>query len=137
MYAFQVVRGSMVFARMAPKMALSNFFVQSRLASTAETTKAPNAWVSHVKAYALQHGTSYRDSLKLARATYTRASVPPPAVDAPSGDGVLVIPEDDEQLDPHWRAMESRVKSRRTKKVGEGPRGRGTVRPSAWDHEHV
>lgn len=126
-----------MFARMAPKLALSMPRMQTRLASTTEATKAPNVWVNHVKAYALQHGTSYRDSLKLARATYTRPSAPLPAVDASREERVLMIPEDDEQLDPHWRAMESRVKSRRTKKVGEGPRGRGTVRPSAWDHEHV
>ena len=38
-------------------------------------------------------------------------------------------------LQDHWRAMENRVKHRKTKK--DGPRGRVGLRPSAWDHENV
>ena len=40
-----------------------------------------------------------------------------------------------QEVQDHWRAMENRVKHRKTKK--EGPRGRSGLRPSAWDHENV
>ena len=47
----------------------------------------------------------------------------------------LIIPNDDEELQAHWRSMESRIKRRKTKTTG--PRGRTGLRPSAWDHENV
>ena len=33
--------------------------------------RKPNAWIQHVKAYASQHGVSYRDAIKSAKASYT------------------------------------------------------------------
>lgn len=105
-----------------------------------------SAWVNYVRAYALDHGKTYNESVKLARASYKEqqaeegvaiyvSTVSAPEKLPPAED--LVVPEDDEQLQDHWRAMERRVKLRKTKQVGEGPRGRSTVRPSAWDHENV
>ena len=43
----------------------------------------------------------------------------------------------DDDLQPQWRALEHRVNQRKTKKIGEGPRGRSPRRPGAWDHESV
>ena len=43
--------------------------------------------------------------------------------------------EDDDNLQGHWRSLESRVVKRKTKK--EGPRGRRGLKQTAWDHEHV
>lgn len=117
----------------------------SAVDASADAGKA-SAWVNYVRAYALDHGKSYKESVKLARASYKEQQseegvaiyVSPKAVPnklVPLAE--LVVPEDDEQLQDHWRAMERRVKMRKTKQVGEGPRGRSPVRPSAWDHENV
>lgn len=46
-----------------------------------------------------------------------------------------LVPDDEEKLQDHWRAMENRVKLRKSKK--DGPRGRTGLRTTAWDHENV
>ena len=46
--------------------------------------------------------------------------------------------EDEEELQPHWAAMEKRVIFRKLKpKDGENKAVRGRRLPSAWDHENV
>ena len=46
--------------------------------------------------------------------------------------------KDDEELQPHWAAMEKRVIFRKLKpKTGENKAVRGKRNPSAWDHENV
>lgn len=49
----------------------------------------------------------------------------------------LTIIDREEELQPQWKALESRVNNRRTKKIGDGPQGRSPRRPSAWDHNVV
>jgi hypothetical protein len=41
--------------------------------------------------------------------------------------------EEEVELHPHWASMEKRVRNRKPREVGDGPSGRGFVRPSAWD----
>ena len=48
-----------------------------------------------------------------------------------------VIIEETEELQPHWAAMERRVKRKVPKLPGEGPQGRLNRRNSAWDAEYV
>ena len=45
--------------------------------------------------------------------------------------------EETEELQPHWAAMERRVKQKAPKLPGEGPQGRSNRRTSAWDAEYV
>ncbi len=40
------------------------------------------------------------------------------------------ISNDDDNIDPHWKMMESRVINRRTRKKGEGKSGRSEVPPT-------
>ena len=54
-----------------------------------------------------------------------------------AGEELEVEINSDEELQPQWRAMENRVKMRKSVPKGEGPSGRGVRRPSAWDHENV
>lgn len=51
--------------------------------------------------------------------------------------GEKVIIEETEELQPHWAAMERRVKQKVSKLPGEGPQGRSNKRTSAWDAEYV
>jgi len=70
------------------------------------------------------------------------ATAPPTAADTDAEDGEdatrhLVV-ETDEELQPQWRALESRVNNRASRPRKEGvPTGRGPRRGSAWDHENV
>lgn len=41
---------------------------------------------------------------------------------------------DEENIDPHWKSMESRVMNRKLKKKGEGPSGRSRVPPSEEEY---
>lgn len=51
---------------------------------------------------------------------------------------VIKVIEVEEELQPHWAAMESRVIFRKLKpKDGEYKGARGRRLPSAWDHENV
>ena len=34
--------------------------------------REPNAWIKHVQAYAKEHGVSYKDAIKQARASYKK-----------------------------------------------------------------
>ena len=55
-------------------------------------------------------------------------------------EGPVIIREIkvEEELQPHWAAMESRVISRKLKpKDGNYKGARGRRLPSAWDHETV
>jgi hypothetical protein len=55
----------------------------------------------------------------------------------PTTDPAVTI-EDEEELQPYWKQLESRVIRRKlVKKDGTTPTGRGRRNPSAWDHEHV
>ena len=48
------------------------------------------------------------------------------------------VVESEEELQPYWKQLESRVIRRKVvKKDGTTPTGRGKRNPSAWDHEHV
>ena len=56
---------------------------------------------------------------------------------SPTADPAVTI-EDEEELQPYWKQLESRVIRRKlVKKDGTTPTGRGRRNPSAWDHEHV
>ena len=60
----------------------------------------------------------------------TTISPPPTATTTPS------TIDSDDNLQGHWKSMESRVK-RKSRHKGEGPDGRGTVRVTGWDAENV
>jgi hypothetical protein len=49
---------------------------------------------------------------------------------------VLVI-EDEEELQPQWKALEHRITKRANKPKGTVRSGRGKRHPSAWDAENV
>ena len=66
--------------------------------------------------------------------TIPTSSPPPSDVESSTASPLGVI-EDDDNLQGHWRSLESRVVKRKTKK--EGPRGRRGLKQTAWDHEHV
>ncbi len=51
-------------------------------------------------------------------------------------DEVLVI-EDEEELQPQWKALEHRITKRVNKPKGAVRSGRGRRHPSAWDAENV
>ena len=45
---------------------------------------------------------------------------------------------DEEQLQNHWKSMESRVIHRKLRRIEDAKNvGRGKRLPSAWDHENV
>ena len=49
-----------------------------------------------------------------------------------------LVVNNDEELQPQWRALENRVNKRVSRPRVEGsPSGRGPRRGSAWDHETV
>ena len=62
------------------------------------------------------------------------ASTPPPHPPAPITNTSTI--DSDDNLQGHWKSMESRVK-RKSRHKGEGPDGRGTVRVTGWDAENV
>ena len=51
-------------------------------------------------------------------------------------EDVLVI-EDEDELQPEWKALEQRITSRAHKPKGTVRSGRGRRNPSAWDAENV
>jgi hypothetical protein len=52
-------------------------------------------------------------------------------------DGEVTEITNDEDLQSHWKALESRVVKRKVRRRGEAPSGRSEIRKSAWDHEEV
>ena len=54
-----------------------------------------------------------------------------------SKNDIFIIDSDD-NLQGHWKSLESRVQKRRTRQRGSGgPEGRSTVRVTGWDAENV
>ena len=51
--------------------------------------------------------------------------------------GDQILSDESEELQPHWAALERRVKQKIPKRPGEGPQGRSSRRISAWDAENV
>jgi hypothetical protein len=50
---------------------------------------------------------------------------------------ISVFVNTDEELQPQWRSLESRVLKHKSRKIGDGLSGRSPRRSSAWDHETV
>ena len=51
--------------------------------------------------------------------------------------GDQILTDESEELQPHWAALERRVKQKVSKRPGEGLHGRSSRRTSAWDAEYV